>query len=310
MGSNQEDSESIEFKASHIRTPNKDVVGGKLHLAEDKLIFKPNDIAGMAGEGKLRIPLYKITEVRKESAGRGIIYSLTNGWLAGHLHIMLNDDTEYVFTVSSVDEKIETLTPIIKSASEPDLDTHDRSAPEPDSDIPDSEDTDETERISGYCSSCGKEVSASMEYCPDCGEGLDEREITQEIEPDDETDSSARFPILSIFSSLMLFRGGAISLETAGGESVPISFLFFVLGISVIPRVRVFIYSRILSKFGVDMSKRLWSIGIALIYTLFVTVSSLFLIGEGGFIGLASLILALVLSAIIVLISRVVNRLF
>ena len=116
MASKQHDSESIEFRASYIRTPVKDVIAGKLRLAGDELVFEPNNIAEMAGEDKLRIPLYKIIEIKKESAGRGIIYSLTNGWLAGHLHITVNNNTEYAFTVFSVEEKINRLSPIIHSS--------------------------------------------------------------------------------------------------------------------------------------------------------------------------------------------------
>lgn len=293
MAADQQDFEKKEFKASHIRTPITDVVGGKIHLTESELKFEPNNIAESGGENKLQIPLYEIRDIRKESAGRGIIYSLTNGWLAGHLHIKLRDGTEHVFTVSSVTKKIEMLSLLIDSATEPE------------SDIDEPKGGDEARSTIQYCSSCGEEVSASMEYCPDCGTGLGEKETTQERTSEDKTDSSARFPILSIFSAIILLRGGALVLEGTG--SVSTSSLFFALGVLIIPRVRLFTHKKILSKSGINLAKRLWSAAIALIYILFVTISSLFLIGDGGFIGLATIIMVLVISAIIVLISRVVS---
>jgi hypothetical protein len=297
MAPEQDNTDSRDFRASHIRTPNKDVIGGKIHVNDDKLVFEPNSVAEMAGEGRLPIPLYAIKNITKETAGRGIIYSLTNGRLAGHLHIILNDGTEYVFTVPFVDEKIELLSPLINSATEPDIDRSEET----------SENKDQIDQQTQYCPSCGEEVLINMDYCPDCGAELSKDGVTQETGADSETNHSPRFPILSVFSSLMLLRGGAVSLNTAAISPVT-ALIFFALGVSVIPRVRVYLYDKVLYIHGADLASRIWSIAIALVYTTATGISSLLLVGELGIIGAITLVIIFIFSVIIVLVIRIAKK--
>jgi len=281
--------ESMEFKASYIRTVNKDVIGGKLQLNNDALVFKPNSIAKKAGEDGFRIPLYNIEKIRKESAGRGVIYSLTNGKLAGHLHIILNEDTEYVFTVSSVDKKIEILSSLIEHATKNEMKQQEL---EGENSTPGEKETTENSKTDS------ENTNPQVEEKP-------EKENIM-----DGNDKSARFPILSIFSSLMLFRLGVSGLGTSQGTpDVLLSVLVLILGIAVIPRVRISIHNRIMLRYEIDLTKLLWSIGIALIYIFFVALSSMLLIGQGGVIGIFALILVFAFSAIIVITIRVVKRL-
>jgi hypothetical protein len=297
MASEQDDTDSRNFRASHIRTPNKDVIGGKIYINDTDLVFEPNGVAEMAGEGSLSIPLYAIEDIKKETAGRGIIYSLTNGRLAGHLHIILDDGTEHVFTVSFVEEKIELLSPLIESATEPDINTYEET----------SKNKNQVGQQTQYCPSCGEEVLINMDYCPDCGAELSKDKIAQETKADNEVNHSPRFPILSVFSSLMLLRGGAVSINTAAISPVT-ALIFFALGVSVIPRIRVYLYDKVLYIHGTDLAGRIWSIAIALVYTTATGISSLLLVGEGGIIGVISLITAFVFSVIIVLVIRIVKK--
>jgi len=308
MTTSRQASESIEFKASHIRAPNKDVVGGKLRINGEVLVFEPNSVAKKtANEEPFSVPLYDIESLKKESAGRGIIYSLTNGKLAGHLHIKLDDGSVHVFTVSSVDEKIEMLSPLIDSASKPVSNTDETTQ---------QHETDHTEK---YCTSCGEKVLENTDYCPSCGTAIDEYNQTQSSTDENETETSTdeketkpspRFPILSVFSSLMIFRTSFVLLENPRPDNVAGFVIFAVSATVIIPRVRLKVYDKILHQYGLNLKKRLWSIPIALIYSILVFISILLLLGEGGAIGFGSIIVAFVTAVVLVLFSRLISRIF
>jgi ribosomal protein S27AE len=295
MATDEQNVEPVNFKASYIRTPNKDVVGGRLQIDGDFLVFEPNSIAKKtSGEENHAIALYKIEDLEKETAGRGVISFLTGGRLGTHLHIRLNDGAVYVFTVSSVSDKIEMLTPYINSATAPEADP---------SKVDGQNDTTNSHQ---YCPSCGKGVSEEAGYCPNCGTALMESEGVQESENEDYSELSPRFPILSVFSSLMILRTSFVLLDSPSGM---VGFLIFAgFAISIIPRVRLRIYKTMLVRYGIDLKNRIWFIIMILLYSILTFISSLLILGEGGVIGFFSIAFAFIFAIVLVFSSRMISK--
>lgn len=310
MSDSLDDSEAydIEFKASHIRS-DSDVIGGAISIDQQAIIFEPNGIAKSAGESALLIPLHKIKKLNKSKAGRGIIYSLTGGMLAGHLHIKLDNGTEHVFTVSSVDEKVRKIKSLVQSANKPnpvEQDTNDEEDSN-EANITGNEGT--VDREARYCSSCGSEISEDVNFCPDCGTELNEGVSKHDVDASskESNESTPRFPIISVFISLMLFRTATVALEISGGTPVLEFLMFSTLAILIIPRVRTHIGGSISRNLGINLRRLIWSIPVGLVYSLLLLISMFLLIGEGGAVGFVSILMAFILSAVIVYSVRIVG---
>lgn len=222
MTSIAETPQSTEFKATYVRTPIKDAIGGKLYLNDNHLIFKPNKAAEkLLDENSVKIPLNSIRNVEQESAGRGIIYSLTGGRLAGHLHINQNDGTEYVFTVFSASKKVEVISDRINSTPQKDL-SNDKSP-----------------------TGANQERNHTEENTRD----IAEQENPSKTENQAESSWNPAFPVFSVFTGLMLIWAGTV--QSPGNME---GFFLIVAGGAVIPRVRRRIVTLTQQKIGVDFS--------------------------------------------------------
>jgi hypothetical protein len=181
-----------------------------------------------------------------------------------------------------------------------------------------------------YCPNCGDEVEEGDAYCYECGQelpkgGVESSETrrgeevsadkdSEDTEDVEEDSGSSRYPVLSVFASVMLFWGAFWSFNNSPNPYIDAA-LMAVAGYVIIPRVRNSAVAQLREETGIDLHSRpaLWSllrISVGTLYVLLVAAAAMLMVGGAAndpnmspWAGVGSIVIAFVIAVVAVAIS-------